>query len=73
MIFNNKTVIEERANRIVAALKKLSQDSVVYTTTSGLSLTPAEVSIEIEGRTSIGCAILDHANLELFYKSVFER
>lgn len=73
MIFNNKAVIEERSNLIVEALKKLPPDSIVYTTIGGLSLTPAEVIIEVEGRTSIGGVILDHVNLEMFFKKVLER
>jgi hypothetical protein len=72
MIFNNKAVIEERANSIVEALRKLPVDSVVYTTVNGLSLNPLDVITEVQGRTSIGCAILDHVNLEMFFKKVFE-
>lgn len=72
MTFNNKAVIDERATQIVDALKKLPADSVVYTTTNGLSLTPAEVITEVEGRTSIGGSILDHVNLEMFFKTIFK-
>ena len=60
--------IEKYAQRVIERLKEVPKDEIVFTSVQhSLGLTAEELIRELEGRTSIGVAILEHYAIHTFF------